>query len=647
MPINWCPSCKTGLSNEEVIGGCCERCGGEVIHKVKNQWMLKITEYADRLIDDLEEVDYPQRVKAAQINWIGRSYGAEINFETSDGGKINVFTTRPDTIFGVTYLAIACEHKLIEKNKDKIKNYDEVKKYIEATLKKSDFERSEVNKDKTGVVLDGIYAIHPFTKEKLPIFVSDYILMSYGTGAIMAVPCHDDRDFAFAKKFNMGIKQVISGDFKDQAITDTEGKTLINSSFLDGLSVDEAKEKAIEEIEKIGVGKKTKNFKLRDWVFSRQRYWGEPIPLIYCEEHGYVPVKEEDLPLVLPDVENYEPTDDGESPLSKIDSFVNTTCPICGKPAKRETDTMPQWAGSSWYYLRYMDPHNDKEPVSKKAVDYYGPVDWYNGGMEHTTLHLLYSRFWHKFLYDLNLVSTKEPYLKRTSHGMILGENGEKMSKSRGNVVNPDEVVEKYGADTLRCYEMFIGDFEKSVPWSDSSMNGCRKFLEKVFNLRDIITDGENYSEDLEILINKTIKKVSDDYENLKYNTAIAALMELLNEFRKKDKITKKDFSTYLTLLYPVAPHVTSELFKEVFDSYVYDEDWPSYDENKLTENTVTIPVQILGKTKDTIDVDREINEEDLVELIKSKDEFKKYLEGKNIVKVIYIKEKIINLIVK
>lgn len=650
MPINWCPSCKVGLSNEEVIGGHCERCGSEVEHRVKNQWMLKITEYADRLIDDLNDVDYQDKIKAQQINWIGRSHGCELDFNIENSNsKIKVYTTRPDTIFGATYMVISPEHPLINEFKDRIKNYNEVQEYKKEISKKSDFERTELNKDKTGVELIGLKAVNPVSKKIVPVFVSDYVLMTYGTGAIMAVPAHDSRDYEFAKKFNLNIVEVVSGgDISEEAYTNTETGIMVNSEFLNGLSVDDAKEKIAEYIEKEKLGYKKTNFKLRDWVFSRQRYWGEPIPLVYCEKCGWVPVAEENLPVRLPDVKEYEPTDDGESPLSKIESFVNTTCPQCGGKAKRETDTMPQWAGSSWYYLRYIDPHNNKELASKEAIDYYAPVDWYNGGMEHTTLHLLYSRFWHKFLYDIGVANTKEPYMKRTSHGMILGDNGEKMSKSRGNVINPDDIIRDYGADTLRCYEMFIGDFEKSVPWSENGVKGCRKFLERTWKLQNIVEDGNEYSKELETMIHKTIKKVTSDFETLKFNTGIAQIMTLLNEFNSNGKITKKDFETFLILLNPVAPHITEELWENLnLDGHVYSSTWPVYDESKTIDNVVELPIQINGKVRATIIVSIDEEEEDIFNKAIENETIKKYIEGKNIIKKIYINGKIFNIVVK
>ncbi len=650
MPINWCPSCKCGLANEEVVGGVCERCGAEVVHKIKSQWMLKITKYADRLIDDLKDVDYLDKIKAQQINWIGRSYGCELEFQVADTeDSLTVYTTRPDTLFGATYMVIAVEHPLLDKYHDQIGNMEEIHRYQKEVSKKSEFERTELNKDKTGVRIEGLEAVNPATGNKIPIYVSDYVLMSYGTGAIMAVPGHDTRDYEFAKKFDLPIVQVVAGgDISEEAYTDTETGTMMNSGFLDGLSVEDAKIKMREYLEEKGIGHAKKNYKLRDWVFSRQRYWGEPIPLIYCDECGWVPVPEEELPVELPDVENYEPSDDGESPLSKIDSFVNTTCPACGKKAKRETDTMPQWAGSSWYFLRYTDPDNDKALASEEALDYYTPVDWYNGGMEHTTLHLLYSRFWHKFLYDLGVVPTKEPYRKRTSHGMILGNNMEKMSKSRGNVVNPDDIVNDYGADTLRTYEMFIGDFEKSVPWSENGVKGCRKFLERVWNASANVNKEKGYSADLETAMHKTIKKVGQDFENLKFNTAIAQLMTLLNDFNKKGSITEDEFRTYLILLNPVAPHITEELWQlKEYQGKISDAQWPLYEEEKTVDNEIDLPIQINGKLRSTIRISVEASEDEIMERVNKDEAVLKHLEGKNIVKKIYIKGKIFNIVVK
>ena len=651
FPINWCPSCKTGLANEEVVNGSCERCGGPIEHKVKNQWMLKITAYADRLIDDLDTVDYFESIKAQQKNWIGRSYGMEIDFSIKDEDeKLRVYTTRPDTIYGATYMVIAPEHPMVESLKDKIENYDEIQEYKDLAKKKSEFERSQMNKDKTGVEIKGVKAINPISEKEMPIYVSDYVMITYGTGAIMAVPAHDERDYEFAKKFGIEMVEVVAGgDISKEAYTDTSEGKLVNSPLIDGLEVKDAKEKIMNHIESLGLGERKTNFKLRDWVFSRQRYWGEPIPMIHCDKCGWQPVDESELPILLPEVENYEPGDDGQSPLANIEEYVNTTCPKCGGHAHRETDTMPQWAGSSWYYLRYMDSNNSEALVGKEAVDYWGPVDWYNGGNEHTTLHLLYSRFWHKFLYDIGVVPTSEPYMKRTSHGMILGENGEKMSKSRGNVVNPDDIIRDYGADTLRTYEMFISDFEKSVPWSDTAVVGVRKYLERVWNLQDILVDGDEYSKDVETLINQTIKKVSEDYETLKYNTAIAQLMTLLNAFKDKGSINRKEYETYLILLNPCAPHITEEIWeilgneKEIARQNI----WPTYDENKLVDDTIEMPVQINGKVKTTVSVPLEIGKDELFEIVKSNDMVLKNIEGKTIVKEIFVPKKIINIVVK
>jgi len=649
MSVNWCPSCQVGLANEEVVDGKCERCGTEVVHKMKNQWMLKITEYADRLIDDLDEVDFEDRIKAQQINWIGRSNGANVNFNLKEvDEKLTVYTTRPDTIFGVTYMVISPEHPILEDYKEKIQNYQDVLSYQEEARKKSDFERAELNKDKTGVMLDGISAINPLSGKEIPIWVSDYVLMSYGTGAIMAVPAHDSRDYEFAKTFDMPLIPVYETANKEELpLTDINKGNSINSEFLNGLNVADAKKKSIEYIEENNLGEATTNFKLRDWVFSRQRYWGEPIPMVYCEEHGWNPVDESELPIMLPEVDTYEPTATGESPLSEIKDFVNTTCPVCGGPAKRETDTMPQWAGSSWYYLRYMDPHNDEAIASDQALNYYSPVDWYNGGMEHTTLHLLYSRFWHKFLYDLGVVPTKEPYQKRTSHGMILGEDHQKMSKSRGNVVNPDDIIRDYGADTLRTYEMFIGDFGSTAIWSDEGVRGCRKYLERVYNMLDLVEDGEEYSKDLEVSIHQTIKKVSEDYENLKFNTAIASLMSLSNEMRSIGKITKADFRTYLILLNPVAPHLTEELWELArFDGMLNQTTWPSYDEKKLVLDEFEMPVQINGKMRGKVLMAMEASEEDAISAAKSDSNIFNHLDGKEIRKIIYVPGKILNIVV-
>ncbi len=649
MSVNWCPSCQVGLANEEVVDGKCERCGTEVVHKMKNQWMLKITEYADRLIDDLDDVDYEDRIKAQQINWIGRSKGANVDFKVKDSDyKLTVYTTRPDTIFGVSYMVISPEHPMLNEFKENINNFDEVISYQDEARKKSDFERAELNKDKTGVMLDGISAINPLSGKEIPIWVSDYVLMTYGTGAIMAVPAHDSRDYEFAKKFDMPIIPVYETENEEELpLTDINKGISINSDFLNGLNATDAKKKAIEYIEENNLGEATENFKLRDWVFSRQRYWGEPIPMIYCEEHGWNPVDESELPIKLPEVETYEPTATGESPLSEIDEFVNTTCPVCGGPAKRETDTMPQWAGSSWYYLRYMDPNNKEAIASKEALDYYSPVDWYNGGMEHTTLHLLYSRFWHKFLYDIGVVPTKEPYQKRTSHGMILGEDHQKMSKSRGNVVNPDDIIRDYGADTLRTYEMFIGDFGSTAIWSDEGVRGCRKYLERVYNMLEMVEDGEDYSKDLEVAIHQTIKKVSEDYENLKFNTAIASLMSLSNDMRSLGKITKADFKTYIILLNPVAPHLTEELWELAgFEGKLNEVAWPSYDEDKLVLDEFEMPVQVNGKMRGKVLMAMDASEDDAIAAAKSDNNISSHLEGKEIRKIIYVPGKILNIVV-
>ena len=646
MNVNWCTSCKCVLANEEVVNGVCERCGSEVVHKVKSQWMLKITKYADRLINDLDLVNYPDRVKAQQKNWIGRSKGAEVDFTTTTGDTLTIYTTRADTLYGATYMVISPEHPMIEKWADKISNMDEIKKYQEAAARKSDFERTEVAKEKTGVRIDGVNAINPVNNKEIPIFISDYVLVSYGTGAIMAVPAHDTRDWEFAKKFDLPIIEVVKGgNVQEEAYTDCAKGIMVNSGMLDGLTVDEAKKKIIDWLTSEGKGHSKVNYKLRDWVFSRQRYWGEPIPMVYCEKCGYVPIDEKDLPLRLPMVESYEPTDNGESPLAKMTDWINTTCPCCGGKAKRETDTMPQWAGSSWYYLRYMDPHNKNAIASKEALNYWSPVDWYNGGMEHTTLHLLYSRFWHKFLYDEKVVPCPEPYQKRTSHGMILGENGEKMSKSRGNVVNPDDIVREYGADTLRTYEMFIGAFDLSASWSEDGVKGCRRFLERVWKLQDIMTEETGYSKELETKMHQTIKKVSSDYENLKYNTAIAAMMALINEFYKKNAVTKGEYETLLILLNPVAPHITEELWQIIGGTgYVYQQKWPEFDEAKTVENTVEIAVQINGKTKGTLAIGRNDAKDDVI--AKAKESIADKLTG-NIVKEIYVPGRIVNIVMK
>ncbi len=649
MPINWCTSCKVGLANEEVVDGKCERCGAPVVRKVKSQWMLKITEYAEKLIEGLDSVDYVERIATQQKNWIGRSTGAEVDFAlagTED--KLTVYTTRPDTLFGATYMVMSPEHPYIDKYKDSIENWDEIMAYREAAARKSDFERSELSKEKTGVEIKGLRAVNPVNDTTIPIWISDYVLMSYGTGAIMAVPAHDERDWDFATKFGLPIIEVVAGSpvpVTEQVYTDVVSGTLVNSGFLNGLSVADAKKRIIEFLEEKGIGHAKVNFKLRDWVFSRQRYWGEPIPIIHCDKCGFVPLKEEELPLELPEVESYMPTDNGESPLAAMDSWVNVTCPCCGGPAKRETDTMPQWAGSSWYFLRYTDPKNDKALASQEALKYWLPVDWYNGGMEHTTLHLLYSRFWHKFLYDQKVVPTPEPYAKRTSHGMILGENGEKMSKSRGNVVNPDDIVREYGADTLRTYEMFIGAFDQAAAWSEDGVKGCRRFLERVWKLQDICKDGDAYSADLEAKVHQTIRKVSSDFESLKYNTGIAQLMTLLNEFTKKGEITKGEYRTFLLLLNPVAPHITEELWQICgFEGRIYAAQWPEYSEEKCVEDTVTLAVQVNGKLRATFEAPRDVDQATAISMAKEAAAGK--ITG-NIVKEIYVPGRLVNIVVK
>ncbi len=649
MSVNWCTGCKCVLANEEVVNGVCERCGGEVVHKVKSQWMLKITAYAQRLIDDLSLVDYPERVRAQQLNWIGRSTGAEVTFKTTLGDPLQVYTTRPDTLFGATYMVISPEHPLLEKWAANIKNLDEVKAYQQAAAQKSDFERAEVAKDKTGVRLDGVTAINPVNDTEIPIFISDYVLMSYGTGAIMAVPAHDTRDWEFAKKFGLPIIEVVKGgDVKKEAFTDCATGIMVNSGFLDGMTVDEAKEAIKDFLTEKGIGERKVNYKLRDWVFSRQRYWGEPIPIVHCDKCGFVAVPEEELPLMLPQVESYEPTDNGESPLAAMTDWVNTTCPHCGGPAKRETDTMPQWAGSSWYFLRYTDPKNDKALASKEALDYWMPVNWYNGGMEHTTLHLLYSRFWHKFLYDIGVVSTPEPYAKRTSHGMILGENGEKMSKSRGNVVNPDEIVAEYGADTLRVYEMFIGDFEKAAPWSNASIRGSRRFLERVWGLQEQLLPQEDIRPALLSAVHRTIRKVDEDIENLKFNTAIAAMMALINDLYAADGVTRGELRVLLTLLNPFAPHMTEEIWeRQHMGGTVAEQSWPQFDPACCKEETVEIAVQVCGKIRAKLMVDPEISAADAVAAAKANERVAAELAGKTVVKEIYIKGKLVNIVAK
>ena len=650
MSVNWCTSCKCVLANEEVVNGHCERCGSEVIHKEKSQWMLKITDYAEKLLEGLDEVDFIDRVKTQQRNWIGRSYGTQVKFSTNIGDTFEVFTTRADTLFGVTYMVMSPEHPLINKWADKITNMDEVTAYKQEAAKKSDFERTELAKDKTGVKISGITAINPVNGKEVPIFIADYVLISYGTGAIMAVPAHDTRDWEFAKKFGLPIIEVVAGGEDVQKAPYTECATgkLVNSGFLDGMSVEDAKKAIQEWLTERNLGERKTNYKLRDWVFSRQRYWGEPIPIVHCDKCGYVPVPESELPLVLPNVDSYEPTDNGESPLAKMTDWVNTTCPHCGGPTHRETDTMPQWAGSSWYFLRYCDPHNDKALASPEALKYWTPVDWYNGGMEHTTLHLLYSRFWHKFLYDIGVVPTSEPYAKRTSHGMILGENGEKMSKSRGNVVNPDEIVRDYGADTMRVYEMFIGDFEKAAPWSQSSIKGSKRFLDKVWALSDKLTDGDSYRAELESAFHRTIKKVTEDIEGLKMNTAIAALMSLLNDIQGSGSINRAEFKTYLILLNPFAPHMTEELWQQAgFEGMLNEAEWPKYDEAKCADSTVEIAVQVNGKIKARINVAADISAPDAIAAAKADGAVAAAIDGKNIVKELYVPKKLVNIVVK
>ena len=649
MAVNWCTSCKCVLANEEVVNGVCERCGSEVVRKVKSQWMLKITEYAQRLIDDLDDIDFIERVKTQQRNWIGRSTGAEVDFVATTGDVLTVYTTRPDTLFGATYMVVSPEHPYLEKWADRLENMDEIRAYQQEAMRKSDFERTEVNKDKTGVMLKGVKAINPVNGNEIPIFISDYVLVSYGTGAIMAVPAHDTRDWEFAKKFNIPMVEVVKGgNIEEEAFTDCATGAMVNSGFLTGMSVEEAKEAIKAWLEENNKGKTKVNFKLRDWVFSRQRYWGEPIPLVNCEKCGWVAIPEDQLPLELPDVDSYEPTENGESPLAPMTDWVNTTCPCCGGPAKRETDTMPQWAGSSWYFLRYCDPHNDEALASKEALEYWAPVDWYNGGMEHTTLHLLYSRFRLKFLYDIGVVPSAEPYSKRTSHGMILGENGEKMSKSRGNVVNPDDIVNEYGADTMRLYEMFIGDFEKAAPWNSASIKGCRRFVDRVWNLQDIVVDGDYYRESLETSFHKTIKKVTEDVDNLKANTAIAAMMSLLNEIADTGSITREEYKTFTLLLNPFAPHVTEEIWSVMnFGGVVTDHKWPVYDEEKCKENSIEIVAQINGKVRAKLVIPADIEADEAIALAKADEKIAEAIEGKTIVKELYVKGRLVNIVVR
>ena len=649
MSVNWCTSCKVVLANEEVVNGVCERCGGEVVRKVKSQWMLKITDYAQKLLDDLDGLDYIERVKTQQRNWIGRSEGAEVKFGTTSGDELIVYTTRPDTLFGATYMVISPEHPIIDKWSSKLSNLDEILAYREEAARKSDFERAEVQKDKTGVELRGVRAINPVNGREIPIFVSDYVLMTYGTGAIMAVPAHDTRDWEFARKFDLPVIEVVKGgDVEKEAFTDCATGIMVNSGFLDGLSVEQAKKKITAWLKDNGKGEPKVNYKLRDWVFSRQRYWGEPIPLVKCDKCGWVPVPDDQLPLRLPEVSSYEPTENGESPLAHMTDWVETTCPRCGGKAKRETDTMPQWAGSSWYFLRYCDPHNDKEFASQEALRYWLPVDWYNGGMEHTTLHLLYSRFWHKALYDMGYVPVPEPYQKRTSHGMILGNNGEKMSKSRGNVVNPDEVVAQYGADTMRLYEMFVGDFEKAAPWSDTGIKGCKRFLERVWALQDMVKDGDEFSKELEAPLNRCIKKVGEDIENLKFNTAVAAMMSFINDVAAKGSVTRGELRVFLLLLNPFAPHITEEMWSiENFGGMVTDQQWPEYDEAKCVDENVTIAVQVCGKLRGTATIPSGAGEEQALEAAKALPRVASQLEGRSVVKVIFVPGKLINIVAK
>jgi len=649
MPVNWCTSCKCVLANEEVVNGVCERCGSEVLRKEKSQWMLKITEYAEKLLNGLDDVDFIERVKIQQRNWIGRSTGTQIKFSTTAGDVLEVFSTRADTLFGATYMVMSPEHPLLETWAEKLNNVEEIKEYQIASSKKSDFERTELAKEKTGVKLDGVMAINPVNGKEIPIFISDYVLISYGTGAIMAVPAHDTRDWEFAKKFDLPIIEVVAGGNPEvEPYTECSSGNMVNSGFLNGLSVDEAKKAITEWLAERDLGELKVNYKLRDWVFSRQRYWGEPIPIVHCEKCGYVPLPESELPLILPNVDSYEPTDNGESPLAKMTDWINTTCPKCGGAAMRETDTMPQWAGSSWYFLRYCDPHNDKEIASKEALDYWMSVDWYNGGMEHTTLHLLYSRFWHRFLYDIGVVPNPEPYAKRTSHGMILGENGEKMSKSRGNVVNPDDIVRDYGADTMRLYEMFIGDFEKAAPWKSDSIKGCKRFLDRIWALSETVSEGETYSKEVEASIHRTVKKVTEDIEVLKMNTAIAALMALLNDVTSAGKINRAEFKTLLILLNPFAPHITEELWVSCgYEGMLNETSWPTFDESKCVDATVEIVAQINGKIKARLSIPAEISAADAIALVKSDPAISAEITGKTVVKELYVPKKLVNIVVR
>ena len=649
IPINFCTSCKVGLANEEVVDGVCERCGGVVVQKVRSQWMLKITEYAQRLIDDLDDLDYIERVKIQQKNWIGRSEGAEVIFPIEGYPEgLKVYTTRCDTLFGATYMVVSPEHPIIDAMKDSIENMDEVREYQKAAARKSDLERAELNKEKTGVMLKGLKATNPVTGKLIPVWISDYVLMGYGTGAIMAVPAHDERDWEFAKKFNMPIIEVVAGgrNVQEECYSDVESGIMVNSGFLNGLTVKEAIPTMIKWLEEKGIGEKKVNYKLRDWVFTRQRYWGEPIPLVHCDKCGWVPLPYSELPLKLPEIEDFEPTDDGSSALARATDWIKTTCPRCGGPANRETDTMPNWAGSSWYFIRYCDPHNDNELASREALEYWMPVDWYNGGMEHTTLHLLYSRFWYKFLYDIGVVPTKEPYKKRTSHGMILGENGEKMSKSRGNVVNPDDIVEEMGADAFRLYEMFMGAFDQPIPWSTQGARGCRRFLDRIWRMQDMLNDFDGIRPEMKALVHGTIKKVSEDYEAMKYNTAIAAMMTMVNELYNSGSVSKEEFHILLTLLNPVAPHMTEELNQRLgYEQPLYCTPWPKWDESALVKNTIEYGVQVNGKIRARIELPIDMPKEEVEAAAKAHKDVVPFLEGKTVRKVIVVKN-IVNIVV-
>ncbi|MEE1200620.1 MAG: leucine--tRNA ligase, partial [Christensenellales bacterium] len=649
MPINWCPSCKIGLANEEVVNGGCERCGGEVVRKVKSQWMLKITDYAQKLLDGLDDVDFIERVKIQQRNWIGRSEGAEVDFTLSTGEKLRVYTTRPDTLFGATYMVISPEHPILESRRAEIVNYDQIAAYRDAAARKSDFERTELNKDKTGVAIQGITATNPVTGAQIPVWVSDYVLMGYGTGAIMAVPAHDERDWAFATKFGLPIVEVVAGgNVQEAAYTDIVDGIMVNSGFLNGMKVADAKKAIIDWLSEQALGERKVNYKLRDWVFSRQRYWGEPIPLVKCDCCGWVPVPHDQLPLTLPEVESYEPTDNGESPLAAMTDWVNTVCPKCGKPARRETDTMPQWAGSSWYFLRYIDPWNDHCLADLEELKYWLPIDWYNGGMEHTTLHLLYSRFWHRFLYDIGVVPTAEPYQKRTSHGMILGTDGEKMSKSRGNVVNPDEIVDELGADAFRMYEMFMGAFDQAIPWSTDGARGCKRFLDRLWRLQDVMTDSDEVSDDMAYDVHSCIKKVSEDFERMKFNTGIAAMMSLVNAFYGKGSITRGEMGVLIRLLNPVAPHITEEInaLHGIFTQELLHAQWPQYDESKLVQNTVEIAVQMNGKVRGKLNIPSDLTRDGAEAYFTALPEIQRLIAGKTVKKLIFVPGRLVNLVV-